>query len=93
VLAWVFRRCDGQVDASETPIGLVPVAAGLDLDGLELARGALDQVLTVDRDAVRAELPQIREHLSQFGERLPPELRGLLGQLESDLSGDPSALV
>ncbi|HKF82140.1 MAG TPA: phosphoenolpyruvate carboxykinase (GTP), partial [Solirubrobacterales bacterium] len=36
VLAWIFRRCEGAVDAEETPVGLIPHAGDVDLSGLEL---------------------------------------------------------
>jgi phosphoenolpyruvate carboxykinase (GTP) len=87
VLAWVFRRCDGDAEARETPIGLIPAPADLDLTGLKLAPNALNDVLEVDHDAVRAELPQTKEHLTQFAERLPNEFQQQLRQLESTLSG------
>ena len=41
VLEWVFRRCDGEGEAVETPIGLVPAPGDLDTDGLDLDAGAL----------------------------------------------------
>ena len=40
VLAWIFRRCDGEAEADETPIGYVPEPEHLELDGLDRdARG------------------------------------------------------
>src|ERR671931_812425 len=44
VLAWIFRRCDGQADARETPIGLVPTEDSLDLSGLELEPARLAEL-------------------------------------------------
>jgi phosphoenolpyruvate carboxykinase (GTP) len=88
VLAWIFRRCDHDTVAVRTPIGLVPAPDELDLTGLDLAPGALEELLEVDRDAARAELLQIREHLTQFGERLPPEFHRQLTQSEARLSGE-----
>src|ERR671936_176564 len=41
VLEWVFRRCDGDAEADETPIGLVPAEGSLNVDGLDLAPEAL----------------------------------------------------
>ena len=86
VLEWIFRRCDGEVEADPTPIGLVPRREDLDLEGLDISEAALDQLLTVDEERLKAELPQVREHLEQFGERLPAELREQLERLESRLS-------
>ena len=86
VLAWIFRRCDGDAEAHETPIGLVPAPEDLDLTGLKLSPNALKDVLEVDHDAVRAELLQIREYLTQFGERLPVEIHEQLERVESQRS-------
>ena len=86
VLAWIFRRCDNDAEAHETPIGLTPSPADLDLSGLELAPSAINDVLEVDHEAVRAELPQLREYLTRFGERLPAELRQQLARIERHLS-------
>ena len=86
VLAWVFRRCDDDAEAHETPIGLIPAPADLNLIGLQIAPSAINDVLEVDHEAVRAELPQIREYLTQFGERLPAELLEQLTRIERQLS-------
>jgi phosphoenolpyruvate carboxykinase (GTP) len=75
VLEWIFRRCDDNAGARATPIGLIPTPLDLDLRGLELAPGALDELLAFDDRAVGAELSQIRDYVAQFGERIPPELR------------------
>jgi hypothetical protein len=82
VLAWVFRRCDGSARAGETPIGRVPDPADIDTTGLKLDPTMLQQALRVDGEELRAELPQIREHLARFGTRLPDELRAQLDHLE-----------
>jgi phosphoenolpyruvate carboxykinase (GTP) len=88
VLAWVFRRCDGAVDARETPIGHVPRPQDLETDGLALAPEALDELLSVDEAQLRAEVEQVREHLARFGDRLPAEVREQFERLEARLAGD-----
>ena len=85
VLEWVFRRCDDQGETIETAMGLLPTIGDLDLDGLEISADALDTLLTVDDDAVRAQLPQIEEHLAKFGDELPPELDAQLDALRQRL--------
>ncbi|HYF25728.1 MAG TPA: phosphoenolpyruvate carboxykinase (GTP), partial [Baekduia sp.] len=82
VLEWIFRRCDGDAHAETTPIGLVPARSDLNLDGLDISDEALEQLLTVDKEQVRAELAQVREHLEKFGDRLPAEIRAQLDALE-----------
>ncbi len=88
VLAWVFSRCDGDADAAETPIGLVPAPEDLDLTGLKLPREALNHVLEVNDREVRDELLQVREWLTPLGERLPHEFQRQLTRLEGQLSGE-----
>jgi len=86
VLEWIFNRCNDSADAVETPIGLVPAPGSLNMDGLDIDLAVLTRLLTVDRDAVHAELPQVREHLEQFGDRLPAAVRAQLDRLEAALT-------
>jgi len=85
VLEWVFRRCAGDADAHETAIGLVPAPGDLYTGGLDVSAEDLEEVLTVDPDALREQLPQIKEHLAQFGDQLPDELQAQLDALEQRL--------
>jgi phosphoenolpyruvate carboxykinase (GTP) len=87
VLAWIFRRCQGTADADETPIGLVPstAAGGIDIAGLEVSHEALARLLAVDPGEWKEQLPQLREHLERFGERLPAQLSEQLRALQERL--------
>jgi phosphoenolpyruvate carboxykinase (GTP) len=85
VLEWIFRRCDGEAEASETPIGLVPPAGGIDTEGLDLPDERMRELLSVDAEAVAAQLPQLEEHLARFGDALPQELRSQLVALKERL--------
>jgi phosphoenolpyruvate carboxykinase (GTP) len=85
VLEWIVRRLEGQADATETPLGLVPVEGDLNTDGLDIPAETLRELLTVDAGAVRAELPQTEEHLAKFGERLPAAVRAQLEDLKTRL--------
>ena len=86
VLEWVFRRCAGEREAVETAIGLLPTPDDLNTDGLELSDAALEELLTVDEDLYRQALPQIKEHLAKFGDKLPAEVSAQLDALEQRLS-------
>jgi phosphoenolpyruvate carboxykinase (GTP) len=86
VLAWVFARCDDTAGARDTAIGRVPEPGALITDGLTLTPGALDDLLMVDADAWRAELPLIETHYEQFGDRLPQALRDELDALAKRLA-------
>ncbi|MBV9806635.1 MAG: phosphoenolpyruvate carboxykinase (GTP), partial [Solirubrobacterales bacterium] len=87
VLAWVFRRCEDAAEAVETPIGLVPPVGegGIETEGLDISREAVEQLLEVDPEGWLEQLPQIHEHYGRFGSRLPDALRAQLEELESRL--------
>jgi phosphoenolpyruvate carboxykinase (GTP) len=85
VLAWVFRRCDDDAAAIETPIGRLPGPDGLPIEGLDIAPEALAELVRFDPEAWAAQLPQVREHLAKFGDRLPEALRSHLARLEEQL--------
>jgi phosphoenolpyruvate carboxykinase (GTP) len=85
VLEWIFRRCDGEAEATETPIGLVPARQSLDLEGLDITDAQLDELLSVDRELVGQELPAQHQHLAKFGDQLPKELHAELAALEKRL--------
>jgi phosphoenolpyruvate carboxykinase (GTP) len=85
VLEWVFRRCEGESHATETPIGLVPAPGEINTDGLDVTDEAMRELTTVDPDQLREELPQVEEHLAQFGDSLPQAIRDQLEALKQKL--------
>jgi phosphoenolpyruvate carboxykinase (GTP) len=86
VLAWIFRRCDGEADAVETPIGLVPAPGAIETEGLDLSAAEMEQLLDVDPEEWRVQLPQVHQHFASFGDALPEELRRQLEALERRVS-------
>jgi phosphoenolpyruvate carboxykinase (GTP) len=85
VLEWVFRRCAGEGRTVETPIGLVPAEGEIDTGGLSISDDEMRQLLTVDPEALRAQLPQFEAFLAQFGDRLPREVADQLERLKRRL--------
>jgi phosphoenolpyruvate carboxykinase (GTP) len=87
VLAWIFERCNGTAEAIDTPIGRQPTPGSLNTDGLAFNPDDLVELLQIDVDAWREEIPLIQEDQSMFGERLPAALldqrRALEARLES----------
>jgi phosphoenolpyruvate carboxykinase (GTP) len=85
VLAWIFRRLEGTADALDTPIGRLPAEGAIDTDGLDIAAEDMAELMRVDEEKWRAQLPQFREHYATFA-RLPAELAGQLDALEQRLA-------
>lgn len=86
VLEWIIKRCDGEVDAIETPIGCVPKVKDINLDGLDFELDTLKSILEVDNELWRKEAEGITEFYKKFGDKLPKklekELKGLKERLK-----------
>jgi len=85
VLKWIFERCNGTAKAVDTPIGKVPAEDAIDTKGLKLAAEQLKELLRVDAEGWKAELPLIKEHFAMFGAKLPKALSDELSALEKRL--------
>jgi len=79
------ERVDGKAEAVQTPIGLLPRLGGLDLKGLKIDERDIQELLRVDLDAWKAEIPDIEKHFAQFGDRLPARLRKQFAELKKRL--------
>jgi phosphoenolpyruvate carboxykinase (GTP) len=86
VLKWVLDRLDGKVDAVDTAIGRVPTTESLDTAGLDVDPTTLAELLSVDSESWRQEVPQIEGHYATLGSHLPGELRDQLAALEKRLA-------
>jgi len=86
VLAWIFGRVAGTAEARETMLGLVPADGAIDVEGLDVSPDDMAELLRVDVEEWRAEVPSIEEHYTNLGDRLPVELRDELDALEKRLS-------
>ncbi len=86
VLAWIFGRVTGELNYRETPIGLLPDDDAIDVSGLDLPAAAMAELLKVDVEGWRKELPAVEDFYNEFGDRVPAELRHQLADLERRLS-------
>ena len=85
VLKWVCERVDGTAEAVATPIGLLPTPSGLDTAGLDVSHEDMAELLRVDVEGWRREVPLIEKHYAKFGAALPAQLRGELEALRQRL--------
>ena len=86
VLLWMLDRCEGKVGAKETPIGYVPEIDDLDMEGLDISKETLADLLNVDKDIWKDEAAGIEEFYKKFGDRLPAELKKQLDELKARLA-------
>jgi phosphoenolpyruvate carboxykinase (GTP) len=86
VLKWAIERIEGKAAAQETPIGWVPTAADLDLEGLDASPEDVELALEVKKEEWRQEIPLIEEWFEKIGEKLPTSLRDELEALKTRLA-------
>ncbi|MGC8633296.1 MAG: phosphoenolpyruvate carboxykinase (GTP) [Candidatus Limnocylindrales bacterium] len=85
VLKWIAERIEGTSGTIDTPIGRLPAPGALDLSGLDLTDGAMDELLSVDVDGWLTEVGLIRDHFARFGDRLPAAMANEVDRLEARL--------
>jgi phosphoenolpyruvate carboxykinase (GTP) len=87
VLEWVIRRCQGTAGCVETPIGRLPEAGALRLDGIHVPEATMAALLEVDVDAWKAEIADIGDYLSSYGDRMPAALEAERQRVARALDG------
>ena len=85
VLMWILDRCDGKVDAVETPIGYEPKPEDINIEGLDITVDTIKDLLNVDIDLWKEEAKGIEEFYAKFGDKLPKELANQLEALKKRL--------
>ena len=86
VLKWIVDRIEHRAGGQDTPIGVVPTADDLDLDGLDVDGGDVAKALTVNPAEWREELPLIEEWFEFVGDKLPTGVRDEFEALKQRLS-------
>ena len=74
VLKWILDRVDARAEAEDTPVGLVPRASDIDLEGLDMAGDRLRAAMAIKRDDWSAELRSQDEFFNRLDCELPREI-------------------
>src|SRR6056297_2733173 len=85
VLEWIVRRLEGQADARESAIGMLPLLDELDLEGVDISEEELAELFALDPQSWLAEADLTEEYFEQFGDRVPEALREQLESLRARL--------
>ena len=86
VVEWILKRCFDEVGARETEIGYLPNVEDINLEGVDVSRETLADLLSVDKDLWKEEAAGVRGFYKQFGDKLPKELAQELDALEERLN-------
>ena len=86
VLNWILDRCEGKADAKETAIGYLPNASDINVEGLNIDKATLENLLSVDKEVWKEEIANQKEFFAKFGDDLPAEIKEELKKLEARLA-------
>ena len=92
VLDWIIKRCEGKVDAVETPIGYLPKVGDINLTGIEdeVTPEIEKKLLSVDIDLWKKEIAEMRryynEDIKAKGGNIPQKLYDELDMIEKRLN-------
>ncbi len=87
VVMWILDRCAGKVGADITPIGYVPKAEDINIEGLDgITVDTIRNLLTIDKKAWLEDVQNIRAFYAQVGDTVPEALYDELNALEARLS-------
>ncbi|KAA1395754.1 phosphoenolpyruvate carboxykinase (GTP) [Aeromicrobium ginsengisoli] len=65
-LLWLLQLKAGEVTGRQTPVGIIPTAEELNLDGVDISDKDLETILSIDNARWRQEMGFREEHLQQF---------------------------
>ena len=82
VLKWMCERVEGKVGGVQTPVGTVPKPGDLDVGGLQISDAEIAELLRIDLDGWKGEVPEIEAYLNQAGDRLPARMKAQLAALK-----------
>ena len=71
VIAWILKRCEGQGEAQQTAIGLVPTPGAIDIEGLNLSDEQMSALLNVDAADWHEAINLQAEYFEKYGEHTP----------------------
>jgi phosphoenolpyruvate carboxykinase (GTP) len=74
VLEWIIKRCNGMAYAVETPIGWMPRAEDIDLEGLEISADDVRALQSVNNAEVKSEILGQEELFLKLAGDLPKEI-------------------
>jgi phosphoenolpyruvate carboxykinase (GTP) len=74
ILKWIVERCQGRAYARETPVGWMPRANDIDLEGLNINLEDFRKLEHVDPDEFKAEILSQEELFLKLAGDLPKEM-------------------
>jgi len=85
VLKWICERVSGTGKGTETPIGYIPAAGALDVQGLNVTDTQLKELFKIDKNEWISETNEMESYLKTFGSKVPQGITTELNNLKARL--------
>lgn len=86
VLSWILDRCEGKGAARRTPTGYVPEPEGINIEGLDMKKDTLRNLLAIDAPGWKSEVGELQEFLTQYADRVPQAFKNELQRIQTELN-------
>lgn len=84
-LEWILKRCDGEGEYTDTPIGYVPAKGAINTNGLDMDEEKYDELMKIDLNEWKENVQRSRKFFKQFGSKLPKELDRFAKNLQKSI--------
>lgn len=84
-LEWILKRCDGEGEYTDTPIGYVPAKGAINTEGLDLDEEKYAELMKIDLNEWKENVQRSRKFFKQFGSKLPKELDNFAKNLQQSI--------
>jgi phosphoenolpyruvate carboxykinase (GTP) len=86
VIKWAIEQVEGKTSSDESPIGLVPKAGAIDVEGLKVSETDMAEASLVSNAEWREEFPLIETWFEHIGEKLPQQMEHQLNVLKANIT-------
>ena len=80
-----MKRCDGEGEYSDTPIGYVPAKGAINTNGLDMDDEKYDELMKIDLNEWKENVQRSRKFFKKFGSKLPKELDRFAKNLQKSI--------
>ncbi|MEO7775505.1 MAG: phosphoenolpyruvate carboxykinase (GTP) [Steroidobacteraceae bacterium] len=85
VLDWMIERINGRATAQDTAIGFMPKPEDINVKGLDIDAGTLNELTSIKPEQWKKEVADVRAYLKEFGSRTPAALLAEVDTVEKKL--------
>lgn len=85
VLEWILERCDNNVGAKESPIGYLPNAKDINVEGCHIAPDVLESLVNIENSLWREDMESVGEFYAKFEGTVPKALHDELANTKERL--------